>query len=150
MWVDESSVLSGLPLLTETVLLGTGGPDWPMISSSSLKAEFLLPLTISTGGIWAMLGLRSGTRGGVPIEESFVLTVLTSFTDFCLTGTGGGVPWVCTRRVVVTIALTKLLLTSCRDNCCGCGCRLALIGIGLRLALFSLLTTQLWTSMMKC
>jgi len=82
--VEESSA-SGLPLLTDTVLFGTGG----IMSPSSLKAEFLLPLTISTGN-WAMLGLRSGIRGGV-LGESFVLTALVSTTDFCLTGNGGGV-----------------------------------------------------------
>ena len=79
-----------IPLLTDTVLLGIGGPA---TSSSSPKTEFLLPFVRSITGIWAMLGLLSGTRGGVLVGESFSLVTLSGVApkDFCLAGTGGGV-----------------------------------------------------------
>ena len=80
--LSSVSVLLMIPLFTETVLLGIGGP---MKSSSSLKAEFLFPFARSTVGMCATLGLLSGTRGGVLVGES------EDTTDFCLTGTGGGV-----------------------------------------------------------
>lgn len=40
-----------------------------------------------------MLGLLSGTRGGVLVGESFSLLTFSGVVakDFCLTGTGGGV-----------------------------------------------------------
>jgi len=48
------------------------------------------------------LGLLSGTRGGVLVGESFILTMLSETgKDFCLTGTGGGVlevDEVCTQK----------------------------------------------------
>lgn len=40
--LSSDSVLPMIPLLTDTVLLGIGGPTK---SSSSLKAEFLFPFT---------------------------------------------------------------------------------------------------------
>lgn len=88
--VSSGSVLLMMPLLTDTVLLGTGGPT---TSSSSLKAEFLFPFGKSIVGMCAKLGLLSGTRGGVLVGESFNLETLSGVVpkDFCLTGTGGGV-----------------------------------------------------------
>ena len=86
---SSDSVLLMIPLFTETVLLGIGGP---VNSSSSLKVEFLFPFVRSTVGMCATLGLLSGTRGGVLVGESLTLATLSEATkDFCLTGTGGGV-----------------------------------------------------------
>lgn len=86
---SESVVLLMIPLFTETVLLGIGGP---LKSSSSLRAEFLFPFVRSTVGMCATLGLLSGTRGGVLVGESLTLAIPSEdVTDFCLTGTGGGV-----------------------------------------------------------
>ena len=45
---SDSADLLMIPLLTDTVLLGIGGPR---TSSSSLKVEFLFPFVISTEGI---------------------------------------------------------------------------------------------------
>ena len=87
--LSSDSVLLMIPLFTETVLLGIGGP---LKSSSSLKVEFLFPFVRSIVGMCATLGLLSGTRGGVLVGESLTLATLSEVpTDFCLTGTGGGV-----------------------------------------------------------
>lgn len=88
--VSSGSALLIIPLFTDTVLLGIGGP---MKSSSSLKAEFLFPFVKSIAGMCAKLGLLSGTRGGVLVSESLDLTILSEVVpkDFCLIGTGGGV-----------------------------------------------------------
>lgn len=87
--LSSGSALLMIPLFTDTVLLGTGGP---MKSSSSLKAEFLFPFIKSVVDMCIKLGLLSGTRGGVLVGESFILITLSGVgADFCLTGTGGGV-----------------------------------------------------------
>lgn len=41
--------------------------------------------------MYTTLGLLSGTRGGVFVGDSVILTTFTLSTDFCLTGNGGGV-----------------------------------------------------------
>ena len=134
--LSSESVLLMIPLFTETVLLGIGGP---MKSSSSLKAEFLFPFVRSTVGMCATLGLLSGTRGGVLVGESLTLATLSEdVTDFCLTGTGGGVlelDKACTYTDNRLIRLT-CLHTSCRIG----SCLLGVTGLGLLATLFSLQT----------
>lgn len=141
----EASLLSSdsflmMPLLTDTVLLGIGGPK---NSSSSPKPEFLFPFVRSTVGICAKLGLLSGTRGGVPVGESFTLTTVSApVTDFCLTGTGGGVFELDTAYTytlqVIPYKVSLKISTSCRIG----NCLLEFVGLGLLTMLPSLCITH--------